>query len=264
MINLKKIFFFVLSLVFLVQGVFASKIAESFATLKTLFTDTIILDGFAIFFIFIGFYTLYFVLLQFFVKNTNSGERPRVVIAAMLSFFSGSTIIFALKDATNGIAVAAGSWLFLFLLIPGTLAVAFKYIVFIKKKQELGMSGKIFFGAAGLLAIDFLFTNFLIWASKNANVGGISANILETLLRWNQTIYDFLLFMFFIGLIGFVIYLITKGGIGGSSNKVSAEKKNRNEIKSVLSKIKSETKESEDILAELNSNLRNMGNLRGQ
>lgn len=264
MINLKKLFFFAFGLLFLLEGVFANTIVrDSFSTLKSLFTDTIVLDGFAILFIFIGFYALFFTLLQFFIKRVEGNHRVRVVIAAILSFFSGSGIIFALRDATNGIAVAASSWLFLFLLIPGILVLSYKYIMFINSKKELNMAAKIFFGATGLIAIDFLFTNFLIWASRNANVGGISARVLDALLTWNQAIYDFLLFMFFVGLISFVVYLLTKGGIGGSS-QVSEEKKNRNEMKSMLSNIKSETGVAEENLKELNSNLNDMIKLRGQ
>lgn len=263
MIMIKKTIIFFFLLFGLIQGVFANVVSDSFGTIKTLFTDTIILDGFAILFIFVGFYALYFTLLQFFLKKLDGGHRVRVVLAAMLSFFSGSTIIFALREAQNGIAVAAGSWLFLFLLIPGTLAIAFKYILFIKNRQELGKPGKFFFGATGLLSIDFLFTNFLIWASENANVGGISLRVLDTLLELNQAIYNFLLFMFFLGLISFIIYLITRGTAGNSTDE-SKEKKNRNEIKGLLNNIKNEVSLAEENLKELNQNLLEMSKIRGQ
>ncbi len=265
MLSINKILLIVLGFIYSISMVHANAVQNTFAKIKPVFTDTIVLDGFAILFIFMGFYALYYTLLGFFSQRVDATHRVRITIAIILSFFSGSTVIFALRDASSGIAVAAGSWLLLVLLVPGFLALAFAYVMFIKNKKDISGIWRFFFIITGLIAIDFLFTNLLIWLSRNANVGGISENVLNTLLRWNSAIYEWLIFFFFIALLGAIFYILSKGGfgslIGGSSQK-SPEQKNRDEMKRMLSSIRNETNEAENVMRMLTENLNNINKER--
>lgn len=255
---INKLFFVLAIFSLTIENIFAGAVQNAFKELKPIFTDTVVLDGMAILFIYMGFYMLYFTLLQFFIKRMEANKRIRVSLAIILSFFSGSTLIYAFKDSNEILFLSIGSWLLLLILIPGLIAFAYQYITWIWKKETMNKQVKFFWIFLGLLSIDFLFTQMLYWLGENANVGGFTGVIISNLFKWNEAIYDWLAFFFIIAVISLFIFIFTKG-FGGNSSYTQKEENTPGigELKKLLRLIDSEVNKIDEYFKYIGDFLKN-------